>query len=130
MLFVNCGSVGKPKDGDARGAFAVLDVDDTGRVRARIERVTYDIEGVAQEVAACRAARRVRRQAAGRRVTHALTRRLLAEYLGSALLAAVVFGSGITAQQLSNDTGLQLLQNAAATATGLFPRSCIREKQQ
>jgi predicted phosphodiesterase len=25
VLFVNCGSVGKPKDGDARGAFAVLD---------------------------------------------------------------------------------------------------------
>ena len=25
VLFVNCGSVGKPKDGDPRGAFAVLD---------------------------------------------------------------------------------------------------------
>ena len=24
VLFVNCGSVGKPKDGDPRGAFAVL----------------------------------------------------------------------------------------------------------
>jgi arsenate reductase len=49
-----------------------------------------------------------------------LTRRLLAEFLGSALLAAVVIGSGIAAAQLSQDTGLRLLENAAATATGLF----------
>jgi arsenate reductase len=49
-----------------------------------------------------------------------VTRRLLAEYLGSAFLAALVIGSGIAAQQLSDDTGLQLLENAAATAAGLF----------
>src|SRR4051812_44533839 len=49
-----------------------------------------------------------------------LPRRLLAEYLGSALLAALVIGSGIAAQQLSSDTGLQLLENSAATAAGLF----------
>ena len=47
-------------------------------------------------------------------------RRLLAEFLGSAFLAAVVIGSGIAAQQLSHDTGLRLLENAAATAAGLF----------
>ncbi len=48
-------------------------------------------------------------------------RRLLAELLGSAFLAAVVIGSGITAQHLSpGDTGLQLFENAAATAAGLF----------
>ena len=52
VLFVNCGSVGKPKDGDPRGAFAVLDLDDTGQVRARIERVAYDVEPVAREVVA------------------------------------------------------------------------------
>jgi glycerol uptake facilitator-like aquaporin len=53
--------------------------------------------------------------------THALRRQLLAEFLGSALLAAVVVGSGIAAARLSpDDTGLQLLENAAATATGLF----------
>jgi putative phosphoesterase len=51
VLFVNCGSVGKPKDGDPRGAFAVLDLDDGGQVRARIERVAYDVEAVAREVA-------------------------------------------------------------------------------
>jgi glycerol uptake facilitator-like aquaporin len=50
-----------------------------------------------------------------------LRRRLLAELLGSAFLAAVVIGSGIAAQKLSpGDTGLQLLENAAATAAGLF----------
>jgi arsenate reductase len=50
-----------------------------------------------------------------------LWRRLLAEYLGSALLAAVVVGSGIAAQTLSpGQTGLELLENAAATAAGLF----------
>jgi diadenosine tetraphosphatase ApaH/serine/threonine PP2A family protein phosphatase len=51
-VFVNCGSVGKPKDGDPRAAFAVLDLDAEGRVRARIERVGYDAERVAREVAA------------------------------------------------------------------------------
>lgn len=51
----------------------------------------------------------------------ALRRRLLAELLGSAFLAAVVIGSGIAAQQLSpGDVGLELLENAAATAAGLF----------
>jgi arsenate reductase len=50
-----------------------------------------------------------------------LSRRLLAELLGSAFLAATVIGSGIAAQQLSpGNTGLELFENAAATAAGLF----------
>jgi glycerol uptake facilitator-like aquaporin len=50
-----------------------------------------------------------------------LWRRLVAEFLGSAFLATVVIGSGIAAQRLSpGTTGLQLLENAAATAAGLF----------
>src|ERR1700747_3789058 len=50
-----------------------------------------------------------------------LWRRLLAEFLGSAFLAAIVIGSGIAAQRLSpGETGLELLENAAATAAGLF----------
>jgi glycerol uptake facilitator-like aquaporin len=50
-----------------------------------------------------------------------LPRRLLAEFLGSAFLAATVVGSGIAAAQLSpGDAGLQLLENAVATAAGLF----------
>lgn len=51
----------------------------------------------------------------------ALWRRLAAEFAGSAFLAAVVIGSGIAATTLSPaDTGLELLENAAATAAGLF----------
>ncbi len=51
----------------------------------------------------------------------ALARRLAAEFAGSAFLAAAVIGSGIAAQHLSpGDTGLELLENAAATAAGLF----------
>jgi glycerol uptake facilitator-like aquaporin len=51
----------------------------------------------------------------------AVQRRLLAEFLGAAFLAALVIGSGIAAQRLSpDDVGLQLLENAAATAAGLF----------
>jgi glycerol uptake facilitator-like aquaporin len=50
-----------------------------------------------------------------------LRRRLFAEFLGSAFLAATVVGSGIAAAQLSpDDVGLQLFENAAATAAGLF----------
>ena len=53
--------------------------------------------------------------------TSALWRRLVAEFCGSAFLCAVVVGSGIAAQQLSpGNTGLQLLENAAATGAGLF----------
>jgi glycerol uptake facilitator-like aquaporin len=49
-----------------------------------------------------------------------LGRRLLAEFVGTGLLVAVVIGSGIAAQKLSPaDTGLQLLQNSVATVFGL-----------
>ena len=52
--------------------------------------------------------------------TPALGRRLLAEFLGTGLLVAVVIGSGIAAQRLSpGDTGLQLLQNSLTTVLGL-----------
>lgn len=50
-----------------------------------------------------------------------LPRRLLAEFIGCAFLAAVVIGSGIAAQQLSpHRVGLELLENAAATGAGLY----------
>ncbi|MGH3675447.1 MAG: aquaporin [Mycobacterium sp.] len=52
--------------------------------------------------------------------TAPLQRRLLAEFAGTALLVAIVVGSGIAAQQLSpEDVGLQLLENSIATALGL-----------
>ena len=74
--------------------------------------------------------------------TPALPRRLLAELLGSAFLAAIVIGSGIAAETLSpGAVGLQLLENSLATAAGLAaiififaesdcsdPRLCTRER--
>jgi glycerol uptake facilitator-like aquaporin len=49
-----------------------------------------------------------------------LWRRLLAEFLGTALLVTAVVGSGIMATALSpNDVGLQLLENSLATAFAL-----------
>jgi glycerol uptake facilitator-like aquaporin len=51
----------------------------------------------------------------------ALPRRALAELVGTAFLVIVVVGSGIAAARLSpHDVGLQLLENAAATAGGLI----------
>lgn len=52
-------------------------------------------------------------------VPHPLWRRALAEFLGTGLLVALVVGSGIAAQRLSADPGLQLLENSLATALGL-----------
>jgi predicted phosphodiesterase len=49
VLFVNCGSVGKPKDGDPRGAFAVLQPAGDA-VEVTIERVAYDAAAVAEQV--------------------------------------------------------------------------------
>jgi putative phosphoesterase len=50
VLFVNCGSIGKPKDGDPRAAFALLELDEHGSVSASIQRVPYDAQTVANEV--------------------------------------------------------------------------------
>jgi len=50
-----------------------------------------------------------------------LPRRLLAEFIGTAFLLIAVVGSGIMASRLSaGDVGLQLLENAAATAAALI----------
>src|SRR5690606_34836221 len=50
-----------------------------------------------------------------------LARRVVAEGLGTCLLIVAVVGSGIMASRLSpNDVGLQLLENAAATAGALM----------
>ncbi len=46
-------------------------------------------------------------------------RRLTAEFVGTAFLLAAVVGSGIMAESLTDDVGLQLLQNAFATAGAL-----------
>jgi putative phosphoesterase len=49
VLFVNCGSVGKPKDGDPRGGFAVLS-ESGDAVAVEIVRVDYDAGAVAAEM--------------------------------------------------------------------------------
>src|SRR6476469_3248058 len=50
-----------------------------------------------------------------------LGRRFVAEFVGTGMLVAVVVGSGIAAQRLSpGDVGIELLENAAATAAGLI----------
>jgi glycerol uptake facilitator-like aquaporin len=50
-----------------------------------------------------------------------LSRRLVAEAIGTAFLIIAVIGSGIMASRLSpTDVGLQLLENAAATAGALI----------
>jgi arsenate reductase len=52
--------------------------------------------------------------------TPPLGRRLLAEFVGTALLVTAVVGSGIMATRLSpHDTGVQLLENSVATALAL-----------
>ena len=47
-------------------------------------------------------------------------RALTAEFIGTAFLLTGVIGSGIMAERLSDDVGLQLLENAAATAGVLY----------
>jgi putative phosphoesterase len=49
VLFVNCGSVGKPKDADPRVGFVVLS-SSSGGIDAEIVRVAYDAESVAAEM--------------------------------------------------------------------------------
>lgn len=50
-----------------------------------------------------------------------LLRRLFVEYLGTALLLAIVIGSGIMAERLAGgNTAMALLANTAATVGGLF----------
>jgi glycerol uptake facilitator-like aquaporin len=46
-------------------------------------------------------------------------RKVIAEFLGTALLVSIVVGSGIMATDLTKDVGLQLLINTIATVFGL-----------
>jgi glycerol uptake facilitator-like aquaporin len=48
-----------------------------------------------------------------------LLRQLVAEFVGTAFLVAAVIGSGIMAARLSDDVGLQLLENSIATGAVL-----------
>lgn len=50
VLLVNDGSVGKPKDGDARACYVILDVGD--EVKVEFRRVPYDVSAAAAAVRA------------------------------------------------------------------------------
>jgi glycerol uptake facilitator-like aquaporin len=56
---------------------------------------------------------------ATRAETVQLIRRVAAEAVGTAFLVAIVIGSGIYAERLTTDSGLQLLENSIATGAGL-----------
>ena len=49
---VNCGSAGRPVDGDPRGAIALCDFPGGGRVRCRITRFAYPVETVVMDLVA------------------------------------------------------------------------------
>lgn len=51
VRFVNAGSVGRPKDGDARACYVLLSLRDSGII-AEFVRVEYDVERVAREIVA------------------------------------------------------------------------------
>lgn len=48
VLVINCGSVGRPADGDARGSLALVDLADPEGVRARLVRFGYPMEPLLQ----------------------------------------------------------------------------------
>ena len=50
VLFVNAGSVGKPKDGDPRACWALLEISSTGEATVTFRRVNYDIATVAAAI--------------------------------------------------------------------------------
>jgi diadenosine tetraphosphatase ApaH/serine/threonine PP2A family protein phosphatase len=50
VLFVNVGSVGRPKDGDARAMYTVVHVEPELPVDVEDVRVGYDVEAVARAI--------------------------------------------------------------------------------
>jgi putative phosphoesterase len=52
VVFVNDGSVGKPKDGDPRAAWALLTADQAQPIQVEIRRVPYDVASMAAAIRA------------------------------------------------------------------------------
>lgn len=48
--FVNCGTAGRPKDGDPRVSYALLEVDDAGGFSTEFVRVEYDVARAARAI--------------------------------------------------------------------------------
>jgi diadenosine tetraphosphatase ApaH/serine/threonine PP2A family protein phosphatase len=49
VQFINCGSVGRPKDGDWRACYVLLSID-ASDVRVEFVRVAYDVEATARAI--------------------------------------------------------------------------------
>jgi len=49
IQFLNAGSVGRPKDGDWRACYAILNIDTSG-IRGEFVRVSYDVEAAARAI--------------------------------------------------------------------------------
>lgn len=50
--FVNCGTAGRPKDGDPRASYALLEFDARGAVTSEFVRAAYDVERAARAIRA------------------------------------------------------------------------------
>lgn len=48
--FVNCGTAGRPKDGDPRVSYALLEVQDDGNITTEFMRVEYDVARAARAI--------------------------------------------------------------------------------
>ena len=51
---VNCGSVGRPVDGDPRGSYAILDIQQRGPVRTQVVRFAYSVDDLVSDLKARR----------------------------------------------------------------------------
>lgn len=49
-LFINDGSVGKPKIGTPESTYCILDIDKNGNAKASIRRVSYELKGLVKEM--------------------------------------------------------------------------------
>ena len=52
VLFVNTGSVGKPRDGNPRACWVMLDIGESGSVTVDSRRVNYDVASMAAAIRA------------------------------------------------------------------------------
>lgn len=52
VVVVNCGSVGRPADGDRRGSLALVEVDSGNGMRAEIVRFPFSVDSVTEAIAA------------------------------------------------------------------------------
>jgi putative phosphoesterase len=50
VRFINTGSVGKPKDGDPRAGWVMLEIASDGKVRSELHRITYDVTTMAEAI--------------------------------------------------------------------------------